>query len=260
MEDKTNLRLTAAEMSGLWTQYINDTLAICVNRYFLEIVEDEEIRPIIERTLKTANENVSMVKEIFKKDEFPIPVGFTEQDVNPRAERLFSDSFILVYLRQMSMLAMAANCADLGVVTRPDIVDFHKQVFKKAIDLQDMIRDLMLKQGIYIKPPYITIPDKVEFVEKQHFLAGFFGKKRALTTVEITHLFLNIQANAIGKVLMTGFAQITKNNEVKQFLVRGKELSHKYAEIFSDFLKNEDLPAPMNWDAAVKRKFVLSSI
>lgn len=34
MEDKTNIRLTAAEMSSLWTQYINDTLADCVNTYF----------------------------------------------------------------------------------------------------------------------------------------------------------------------------------------------------------------------------------
>ena len=35
MEDKTNIRLTAAEMAGLWTQYINDTLAVCVNELFL---------------------------------------------------------------------------------------------------------------------------------------------------------------------------------------------------------------------------------
>ena len=30
MEDKTNVHLTAPEMSGLWTQYINDTLAVCI--------------------------------------------------------------------------------------------------------------------------------------------------------------------------------------------------------------------------------------
>lgn len=40
MEDKTKIRLTAAEMSGLWSQYLNDTLALCVNRYFLENVKD----------------------------------------------------------------------------------------------------------------------------------------------------------------------------------------------------------------------------
>ena len=85
MEDKTNIHLTAPEMAGLWTQYINDTLAVCTISYFLEKVEDEEVRPIIEWTLDTAKENVSIMQELFQKEDFPIPIGFTEQDVNPKA-------------------------------------------------------------------------------------------------------------------------------------------------------------------------------
>ena len=251
MEDKTNIRLTAAEMSGLWTQYISDTLAVCVNSYFLEKVEDEEVRPIIEWTLDTAKENVSIMQELFQKEDFPIPIGFTEQDVNPKAPRLFTDTFFLMYLRQMSMFAMTASSAALGLVTRPDIVAFHKRIYQKGVELQDKTRDLMLKQGTYVKPPYISTPDKVDFVEKQHFLAGFFGKKRSITSVEISHLFLNTQTNAIGKALITGFAQIAQNEEVKQFLLRGKQLSQKYVNTFSDFLIKEDLPAPMSWDSAV---------
>ena len=115
MEDKTNIHLTAAEMSGLWTQYINDTIAVCVNSYFLEKVEDEEVRPIIEWTLDTAKENVSIMQELFQKENFPIPIGFTEQDVNPKAPRLFTDTFFLMYLRQMSIFAMTASSAALGV-------------------------------------------------------------------------------------------------------------------------------------------------
>ena len=91
----------------------------------------------------------------------------------------------------------------------------------------------------------------MDFVEKQHFLAGFFGKKRSVTSLEITHLFLNTQTNSIGKALITGFAQTAQNDEVKQYFLRGKELSQKYVDIFSNFLKKEDLPAPMSWDSAV---------
>ena len=134
MEDKTNIPLTAAEMSGLWTQYINDTLAVCVMSYFLEKVEDEEVRPIIEWTLDTAKENVSIMQELFQKEDFPIPIGFTEQDVNPKAPRLFTDTFFLMYLRQMSMFAMTASSAALGLVTRPDVVAFHKRIFKKGLN------------------------------------------------------------------------------------------------------------------------------
>jgi Protein of unknown function (DUF3231) len=91
----------------------------------------------------------------------------------------------------------------------------------------------------------------VDFVEKQQFINGILGKKRALTSIEITHLFLNVQTNSIGKALITGFGQIAKSEEVKQFLKRGKHIAQKHMNIFSDFLMKEDLPAPMSWDAAV---------
>lgn len=251
MEDKSEIRLTAAEMSSLWAQYINDTLAICVNSYFLEKVEDEEVRPIVEWTLDTAKENISIMQELFQKEDFPIPIGFTEKDVNVKAPRLFTDTFFLMYLRHMSSLAMEASCMALRLAARPDVVTFHKRVLNKGEELQDKTRDLMLKQGIYARPPYISTPDKVDFVEKQHFLAGFFGKKRSLTSVEISHLFLNIESNSVGKALITGFAQTAQNDEVKQFFSRGKELSKKYVDTFSDILLKEDLTVPMGWDSAV---------
>ncbi|EKN68803.1 hypothetical protein BABA_12151 [Neobacillus bataviensis LMG 21833] len=251
MEDKSKIPLTAAEMSGLWTQFMNDSLAVCVNRYFLETVNDEEVRPIIEFTIHTAKRNITIMQDIFKKDDFPIPMGFTDQDVNPKAPKLFSDTFVLTYLRHMSILAMQASGGVLGLVTRPDVVTFHKSVLNAGVELQDLTRNLLLKQGTYIKPPYITTPDAVEFVKQTHYLSGFWGKKRAVTSVEISHLFFNVKTNAIGKALITGFAQIAKDKEVKQFFVKGMKLAQDHIDIFSNFLKEEGLPVPMSWDANV---------
>ncbi|MCM3117081.1 DUF3231 family protein [Neobacillus sp. MER 74] len=251
MEDKIKLHLTAAEMSTLWTQYLSDTLAVCVSSHYLEKVEDEEVRPVIEFTLDVAKGNVSIVEELFKKEGFPVPLGFTDKDVKPNAPKLFSDTFVLMFYRNMSILAMAASSAALGLVTRPDLVDFFKRVLKTAVDLQDLTRDLMLNQGTYIKPPYISIPDKVDFVKRDHFLAGFFGHRRPITSIEITHVFLNIQTNMIGKALIIGYAQTAQDKEVKQFLQKGIQLAQQHADLFSDILKKEDLPAPMSWDSAV---------
>ena len=50
---------------------------------------------------------------------------------------------------------MAASSAALGLATRPDVVTFHKRILNKGVELQDKTRDLMLKQGTYVKPPYI---------------------------------------------------------------------------------------------------------
>ncbi|WP_160718815.1 DUF3231 family protein [Bacillus sp. USDA818B3_A] len=251
MESQSEDRLTAAEMSVLWMQYINDTCSICINSHFLEKSANPEVRSIIEFTLTSAKSNIAFLRDFFQKEKFPVPIGFTERDVLPEAPKLFSDTFVLLYLRQMSILAMTASSAALGLVTRGEVVDFHKRVLKIAVKLQDLTRDLMLKQGTYVRPPYISLPDRVDFVDKQHFLAGFLGTKRSLTSVEITHLFLNIQTNAIGKALITGFGQIAKSEEVRQFFKRGKQIAQKHMNLFSDILIREDLPAPMNWDSNV---------
>jgi hypothetical protein len=251
MDDKTKIRLTAAEMSTLWTQYINDTVSICVNSYFLEKAEDIEVKPVIQFAMEGSLENISFLQEFFKKENFPVPKGFTSNDVHVSAPRLFSDTFSLMYLRNMSVLGMAAGSVALGFATRPDVVTFFKRVLKTAVGLQDLTRELMLKQGTYVRPPFISIPDRVDFVEKQSFLTGFLGEKRPLVAQEITMLFNNIQTNAIGKTLITGFAQTAQTKEVKEYLIRGKRMAQKHIDIFSDILKKDDLPAPMTWDTAL---------
>lgn len=251
MENKMNIPLTAAEMSLLWTQYMNDTVATCVNGYFLETAEDEEVRPIIEWTLDTAKENLLIMEDIFRKENFPIPIGFSDQDVNVTAKKLFSDTYKLSYLRHMSIIALGAGASALGLATREDVITFFKRILEKAIHLQDLTRDLLLKQGTYIKSPILPLPEKVEFVKTQQYLAGFFGKKRALTSIEVTHLFFNIQTNAIGKALITGFAQTAERKEIKDFFIRGREIAQKHIETFGTFLQDEDLPVPMTLDAAI---------
>jgi hypothetical protein len=103
MNDKTKIRLTAAEMATLWTQYINDSMAHCVGKFFLEKVEDEEVRPIIINTIEVARKNLSTMEDLFNKERFPVPHGFTDEDVNPEAPKLFSDTFVLMYLRHINL-------------------------------------------------------------------------------------------------------------------------------------------------------------
>lgn len=68
--------------------------------------------------------------------------------------------------------------------------------------------------------------EKVDFVKGQNFLAGSFGHKRSITSKEITHLFVCVQTNAIGKTFVTGFAQVAQNKEVNgTLLIRGRNKS-----------------------------------
>lgn len=91
METQQHTRLTAPELGNLWSQYMNDTLAICFNMYALEKIEDEEIRLLFQFALELAERHVRRIREFFEQERFPIPQGFTSQDVKTTAPRLFDD-------------------------------------------------------------------------------------------------------------------------------------------------------------------------
>ncbi|WP_408009871.1 DUF3231 family protein [Pseudalkalibacillus sp. A8] len=246
-----NTPLTSAEMAGLWGQYMNDSAARCVLAHFLMTVEDSQIRPVLEFAFSASKDHIEFLKELFEQETFPIPVGFSKKDVNLEAPRLFSDLFYLSYLKNMSILGMTASTLAIGLGARSDIVAFHKNVLSDAVKLHKMAKELMIEKGIYIRPPYISPQDKIDFVSNQDFLGKYIGDQRPLTTVEMSHLYLNIETNAVGKEMMVAFAQVAKQKKVKKYLLRGKEIAEKHVNVFSRILIDDDLPAAMNWDSSV---------
>lgn len=249
---ESNIPLTASELGFLWAQYMNDTLDICVMNYFKNICEDKDILPLIENSLSIAKNDIRIISKIFAKENYPIPVGFTDEDVNINAPRLYSDSFILMYIQKVETLAMASVSMAIGLSARSDVSDFFRNLLISVSELHDKARKVMLSKGVYVRSPKIPVSNQIDFVEDQGFLFGFFGKhKRPLTAIEITHLFNNIQTNGMGKAMMMAFAQVSKNEDVKQFLIKGKEIASKHMKKFSSILIDEDLSAPMGWDAHV---------
>lgn len=247
-----NIQLTASELGFLWTQYMNDSMATCVLKYFANKCEDEEIEPIIDYALSLVQKHVQTVTDIFTHEKHPIPVGFTDEDVNVNAPRLFSDTFILLYIQNMAVIGMAGASVAVGVSARSDASDFFHEILASAAELHNKARKVSLSKGVYIRPPFISTPEKVDFIKKQSFLFDVLGKnKRPLTAVEITHLFINIQTNVLGKSMMMAFAQVCKLEDVKQFFLEGKGIANKHIKKFSSTLTNEDIPAPQGSDSNV---------
>lgn len=48
-----------------------------------------------------------------------------------------------------------------------------------------------------------------------------------------------------------GFAQAAESKQVREYMMRGKDLTSKHIKIFVDTLLEEDLPAPMRSDSPV---------
>jgi len=245
-----HIKLTATEISYLWSSYLADTMSDCVLQYFAENIEDSEIKSLVNFALDLAQHHIETIKGIFLKEEIPAPIGFTEKDVNLKAPRLFSDKFYLYYLKNMAKSGLATISSVLPNIYRTDILSFSSECLTASMELSNKVTKLSLEMGLAVRPPSIPYPKEVEFVQKQSFLLEGLGK-RPLTGLEITNLYANIQTNQLGTSLATGFSQIAKSTKVKDYILRGKAIALKHIKVFSDYLVNSSLPIPMSFDQEV---------
>ncbi|WP_353618651.1 DUF3231 family protein [Bacillus sp. ISL-37] len=90
MEDiNHNVSLTSGELANLWTQYMNDSLSICVLNHSIKNVQDKDIKEILQFALSIAEPHIEKITEFLKQEKYPVPKGFTiEQDINLNAPPL----------------------------------------------------------------------------------------------------------------------------------------------------------------------------
>jgi hypothetical protein len=244
-------RLTSAELANLWSAYMSSSMKERIMQYFLAKVEDPEVRGILEYALHLAQIHLKTLWEIYRREEHPLPVGFTENDVKINAPRLFSDNFFLYYLEHLATIKLEGYGTALPMSARTDIRQFFSECLASSTELYNRVSSILLSRGLYLRTPFIAVPDKVDFVKKQSFFAGYWGERRPLTSIEISHLFSEIKNNSVRKALFTAFSQTAGTEQVRKYLLRGKEICDKHIEVFSTLLIKNGLPAPMSWDSGV---------
>ncbi|WP_251027567.1 DUF3231 family protein [Bacillus sp. ISL-41] len=76
-------------------------MSICVLKYFLQHIDDSDIKALLTMRLICRISMWEIIKELFVHEQIAIPQGFTDQDVNLKAERLFSGNLYLKYIKNM---------------------------------------------------------------------------------------------------------------------------------------------------------------
>ncbi|KAA9022896.1 DUF3231 family protein [Niallia endozanthoxylica] len=244
-------RLTAAEMGKLWVAYVGNTMEKCVLSHYLKHVDDTDTKRVLEYALGLTKTFIEDIKKIFKQADFPIPIGFTEDDVNLEAPRLFYDDFYLYYLQYLGKAGMSIYSVAIPLVTRKDVKDFFIKALSDTVKLMSDVSDVLISKGRLMNTPVIPAPEKVDFVHKQNFLSGYFGEVRPPHGLEIAHLYGCINNDVTSKALILGFNQGAKNENVKKFLERGKNINQKHIELLSDKLSKDNIPSPTILDHLV---------
>lgn len=246
-----HIKLTASELSYLWTSYLADSMSACILKYFLVHIDDNDIKSLITYALQLSEKHVKFIRGIFTKEQIRIPQGFTEQDVNLLAKRLFSDIFYLRYIRNMSKGGLVTYGRVLQNVYRQDIRSFYSECLTETLDLDTNATMILLEKGLAIRPPVIPYPQKLEFVHKQSFILEGVGRREALSGTEVTSLYANVLTNRLGVAIATAFSQVTKSKKVRKYFLRGKDVSLKHIKVLSSYLEMDSLAIPMGFEQEV---------
>lgn len=244
--EKAKAPLASSELATLWVVYQKKTMMVDVIGYFLTKNQAPEEREILHSFLEREKQFVNEIGNIFTQEGAAVPIGLTENDVNHHAPPLFDDSFEIMYLRMMMKIASGLHALHLSMSYRRDIMDLYRRCSSFAEEFCEKTTQFLLEKGVLPKSPSVTLPDHVEFAEEKDYRSGFklTGPKRSLNTVEVAYLYQGVESNVTGMKLMTGFAQVAKEKEVREYFFRGKELSKTIISKLGDILLESDINVP----------------
>ncbi|WP_243297522.1 DUF3231 family protein [Bacillus litorisediminis] len=236
-----NIELTCTEIGGLWGIYMQESMSLCFLSYFLHHLQDEEILPLAKEALQISKGRLEKTKSILLEENFPLPVAFSDGDVNLAAPPLFNDIFTLSYIYMMNRLGMINYSYVASNNVRLDVLDFFIECLHTSAEMFNKAVKLMLSKGIYDRPPKMNYPKEIEFIQKESFLSGFMGKKRPINAIELSEIFFNIERNYFSVIIMLGFAQVIKDKKLKEYILKGKKISEKQISLFNKLLMEKDL-------------------
>ncbi|MRX73872.1 DUF3231 family protein [Bacillus lacus] len=248
-----NPKLVSSEVAALWGAYMQNTMVNGILQHFNSVNEDAESTDLIQSAINNCDYVVKEVIRIFEKDNHAIPIGFTQEDVNLKAGRVYSDLFTLRYIKYMAAVGTAAAAAFLEVLARSDVREFFSTTSQLFMELYNNACELLLKKGAFIRSPTIPPMEKAEYLQSETFLSGLIGKYRPLTAIELAHISKNTETNSIGRTFVSGFSQVANSPEVRKFMERGTEIAAKHETVFREILIKDGVPLPSSWDSTISK-------
>ncbi|MEI5908761.1 DUF3231 family protein [Bacillus spongiae] len=249
MSNSIRQPITSSELGNLWMTYQDKTMLMRFLEYFLENAENEPSRKILQSYYDRSIENVEFVKKIFKAEGAVIPEGFSVNDVNKGAPKLFDSTYDVMYLHMMTKIGIGLYALYSTMSYRQDIRQFFKQLTSEAQEAYDQATNFLLETGVLSRPPFVSMPKEVTFVHDKQYLDGmnWFSSDRSLNTIEISLIYHAIETNLTGMQLMIGFAQVAQAQDVRKHFIKGMDLSKKIETSLGEFLRQDYIEPPATY-------------
>lgn len=242
----TKDKLSSSELSALWITYHKKTMILRILEHFIQTTEDRKAKKLMTELWEKLHPKVKEIKTIFEKEGAAVPVGFTNEDVNLRATRLYGNGFDIMFSRILKELSMGMYTLHMTMSYRKDIIQFYEELTSLTQTYYNHFTQYLLKEDLLPHPTYINMPKEGNFVNDKNYLKGsnLFGDKRQLNIIEFGLLYHGFETNITGIQLITGFAQCAKDPDVKKYFIKGKELSKEILSETEKLLLQDDIQPP----------------
>ncbi|WP_335872558.1 DUF3231 family protein [Bacillus sp. 2205SS5-2] len=240
--DKPLVGLTATEISSIWASYLKSSMEKRFFDYFLSTTEDANVIKVVEKMVTQSQKNLEETTAILTKENLTIPLGFTEDDVRVGENKVFSDTFILYLCHDLTMLSMSTYPSAISDCTRKDVRNHFQVNIEFSIMIQNELTDLMLTEGLYLKPPQIAIENGVDFVDSLKYLNGSVGDSRPLNTAEIANLTRIIHRAQFSKMVFVIFCKLATTKDIKKHFSKGRNELEKIIDSLQEIFEEENIP------------------
>lgn len=230
--------ISVSEIGSLWQTYQEKTLIMRFLEYFIEKAEDSQARNILGGLWQELNFYVTEMENIFSEQGIAIPNGFTSDDVNLEAPKLYDNGFDIMFVRILKEVSMGLYTLGMNMTYNKKIMGIYEGLTAVTQKIYKLSTTYLLDNGILSLPPKVSVPKKTEYIKSKSYMDGFklIGEKRPLNDLEVGILHHNLEANNIGMQLITGFAQCAQNKEAKQYFVKGIEIAKKQVKVMEEIL------------------------
>ena len=235
--------LSAPEVGTLWMTYQEKTLILRILEYFFETADDQRAKNITGGLWESLNSYVLEMEAIFQEQGMVKPVGFTKEDVNLEAPKLYDNGFDVMFTRILKEVSMGMYTINMNMAYNNRVIKLYEGLTSTTQRVYLLATQYLLEKGILSLPPKATMPKTIEFIKSKKYQSGFnpFAEKRALNDLEVGILHHAIESNNVGLQLITGFAQCAKTPEVKGYFVKGMELCKKQIKMFEEVLLDSNI-------------------
>lgn len=249
MTQATNLRLSAPEILIHWNNYLIESMAVHVTKYFIKLADDKDVIRILEFALGVAQRGSEESAKFLENANHPLPQGFHEEDVNMHAPRVYSDNAVLLIKNRLAQDANVVLSMSLGASSRPDIRNFFEKQLVDTARVTSMCLELIQKKGLY-HPLHIPIPETIQKVKSKSYLGGIIFHHRPMNTAEIYQVSTNLQLTEILAIFFKSFVQfdLVKEKGLQQHFIRGADMIDKQLQVFQSILTENELPRLPTWE------------